>query len=415
MQSDLCQIWLCVTSAPVNQPRFQGFFVGSIPGRIGRLIIWLLCCATATTRSEPARQFAADFFPIGVWLQHPTNAARYQAAGINTYVSLWQGPTTDQLTALQPTGVRLVCAPTQAAQNHPYRSNIIAWLHEDEPDNTRQRGARLGFGSPTTPAELAAQYRRMKTADPTRPVLLILGQGVAWDNWYGRGNRNRHPEDYPAYLQSCDIAAFDIYPVNHTDVEVAGQLWYVARGVQRLRQWTADAKPVWNTVECTTIDLPDRKPTPHEVRAQVWMSLIHGSRGIIYFCHQFQPVFREAALLDDPEMLAAVTALNRQITALAAVLHRPTATNLVTVRSHNPALPIATMTKRHNGEIYLFAVAMRPLTGSVSFNVSAAPNARRVEVLGENRFLTLTNGSFDDEFKPWEVHLYCLPDAATRN
>jgi hypothetical protein len=34
------------------------------------------------------------------------------------------------------------------------------------------------------------------------------------------------------------------------------------------------------------------------------MSLIRGSRGLIYFVHQFKPTFREAALLDDPEMLA---------------------------------------------------------------------------------------------------------------
>ena len=55
------------------------------------------------------------------------------------------------------------------------------------------------------------------------------------------------------------------------------------------------------------------------------MSLIQGTRGLIYFVHQFKPTFREAALLDDPEMLAAVTALNQQITGLAPVLNTPSA------------------------------------------------------------------------------------------
>ena len=37
------------------------------------------------------------FFPLGVWVQDPRNAERYQEIGINTYVGLWQGPTEDQL------------------------------------------------------------------------------------------------------------------------------------------------------------------------------------------------------------------------------------------------------------------------------------------------------------------------------
>lgn len=395
----------------MNQPQPHRKFVGSIPAAlylvIGSLLAWQQ--STTSLQANPLLTRDPNFFPLGVWLQHPNNAPRYQAAGFNTYVSLWRGPTETQLTALQSTGMRIVCAQNSIALNHPNRTNIIAWMHEDEPDNSRQRGARLGFGTPTTPEQLAAEYQRMKTADPTRPVLLNLGQGVAWENWYGRGTRNRHPEDYPRYLESCDLASFDIYPVNHPSPEIAGNLWYVPHGVEQLRRWTGDTKPVWNLIECTTIDLPGRKPTPAEVRAQVWMSLIHGSRGIIYFVHQFQPVFREAALLDDPEMLATVSNLNQQITTFAPVLNSPTITNLITVKSKNPALPIATMTKQYAGETYLFAVAMRPLEGEVTFHLPEVAAGTKIEVLGENRSLTITNGSFGDHFKPWDVHLYQFP------
>src|SRR2546423_7241734 len=47
------------------------------------------------------------FFPIAVWLQSPKNAARYKAAGINTYVGLWRGPTEEQLQGLKDAGMRL--------------------------------------------------------------------------------------------------------------------------------------------------------------------------------------------------------------------------------------------------------------------------------------------------------------------
>jgi hypothetical protein len=158
--------------------------------------------------------------------------------------------------------------------------------------------------------------------------MLNLGQGVAWDGWHGRGVRSNHPEDYPEYLPGCDIVSFYIYPVAHSNPQVAGNLWYVARGVERLVKWSAGEKVVWNCIECTRIQSKSKsKATPSQVRSEVWMSLIHGSMGLIYFVHEWQPRFDEAALLHDSEiseMSREVTAISRQITELAPVLNRPT-------------------------------------------------------------------------------------------
>ena len=54
------------------------------------------------------------------------------------------------------------------------------------------------------------------------------------------------------------------------------------------------------------------------------MAIIHGARGIDYFVHQFKPNFNEHALLDNPAMLAAVTAINKRVTSLARVLNSET-------------------------------------------------------------------------------------------
>src|SRR5947208_1355341 len=43
-----------------------------------------------------------------------------------------------------------------------------------------------------------------------------------------------------------------------------------------------DRKVVWNCIECTHISNPEAKATPQQVRAEVWMSLVRGSRGLIY-------------------------------------------------------------------------------------------------------------------------------------
>jgi hypothetical protein len=242
-------------------------------------------------------------------------------------------------------------------------------------------------------------------------VLLNLGQGVAWDGWHGRGVRTNHPEDYPEYVKGCDIASFDIYPVAHSRPQVSGKLWYVPKGVERLVKWTGGDKIVWNCIECTRIKNPTNKATPHQVRCEVWMSIIHGSMGLIYFVHEWKPRFNESALLSDRQMLSAVTAINRQIIRLAPVLNSPTLDKAISVSSENEFVPVAVMTKKHGGAVYLFAVGMRNGETAVTFTVSGLSGEKNVEVLGENREILLKNGVFKDKFDPWDVHLYRIRES----
>jgi hypothetical protein len=352
-----------------------------------------------------------EFFPIAVWLQDPKNAERYKEAGINTYVGLWRGPAEAQLAALQKAGMRVICSQNELSLANKDNPIIVGWMHGDEPDNAQSLGRGQGYGPPILPATIFQRYEKMRAADPTRPILLNLGQGVAWDNYIGRGVRRNHPEDYPEYLKGCDIASFDIYPAVHSDKAIAGKLEFVPRGVERLIQWTGGKKVVWNCIECTRISNVETKPTPAQVRTEVWMSLIYGSRGLIYFVHQFQPVFREAALLDDAEMLAAVKTLNRQIQTLAPVLAMPTITNAVAIISSDNDVPIASMLKRNNDVAYLFAVAMQPKPTKASFTFRDLPELATVEVLNEGRTISVRDRSFSDEFGPYEVHLYRISAA----
>ena len=136
------------------------------------------------------------------------------------------------------------------------------------------------------------------------------------------------------------------------------------------------------------------------------MSLIQGSRGLIYFVHQFKPNFREAALLDEPEMLQAVTTLNRQITKLAPVLNSPSIKDAVSVQTADPTAPIALAVRQHAGTIWIFAVAMRALSTTAEFTIKSNPKIHSIEVVDENRNLLAKQGVFKDHFGPWDVHLY---------
>ena len=347
-----------------------------------------------------------DFFPIAVWLQNPSKAERYKQAGINTYVGLWRGPTEEQFAELKKAGMKVICNQNKTALKHLNDPAIIGWMHGDEPDNAQSLGKGKGYGPPILPKKIIDDYHNIQAKDPTRPVILNLGQGVAWDGWHGRGVRTNHPEDYAEYVKGCDIASFDIYPAVHDKPEVAGNLWFVAKGVDRLKKWTEGKKVVWNCIECTRISNPNKKATPQQVKCEVWMSIIHGSMGLIYFVHEWQPRFNESALLSDTEMLSAVTSTNRQITELAPVLNSPTIKNAAGVSSSNEAVPVAMMVKKHDGQMYLFAVGMRGDKTTATFTLQQAEGIKTVEVIGENRTITLKNGVFKDNFEPWDVHLY---------
>ena len=350
----------------------------------------------------------SSLFPIAVWLQNPANASRYKSAGFNLYIGLWNGPTEDQLSRLKAAGMRVICSQNSVALKHLDDETIAGWMHGDEPDNAQSLGRNKGYGPPILPARIVEDYQRIQKNDPSRPILLNLGQGVAWDRWHGRGTRTNHPEDYPEYVKGGDIISFDIYPAVHDHPDVAGNLYYVPRGVERLVSWTEGKKIIWNCIECTHISNPKAKATPHQVRAEVWMSLIHGSQGLIYFVHEFQPKFNESALLSDPEMLSAVTAINHQIIRLAPVLNQRSISNLCKAIPNNPDIPVATMVKQWNGATYLFAVCMRNAAVKCRFELPTLPKNEQVEVLDEKRKLAVSQCAFSDEFEPWATHIYIL-------
>ncbi|MDB6036650.1 MAG: putative glycosyl hydrolase [Verrucomicrobiales bacterium] len=377
------------------------------PRRLFRIVFAIIAISFGESRAAQWTNVLnnSDSIPIGVWLQDPHNAERFKNAGINLYVGLWKGPSTEQLARLKSAGMPVICSQSQEGLAHKENPLIVAWMHNDEPDNAQSLGKGKGYGPPILPRKIVDDYQAMRATDPTRPILLNLGQGVAWDDYIGRGTRRNHPEDYGEYVKGCDIVSFDIYPAVHEDKEVAGKLEYVSKGVERLVKWSEDTKQVWNCIECTHIHgKGDGKASPEQIRAEVWMSLIHGSRGLIYFVHQFEPNFREAALLDDPVTLGAVTEINRRVQAMAKVLKSAPPVDQVSVKTDGA--PIDFITRRDSENLYIFAVCMRNERTQAVFTKAKQPATSWIEVLDENRHVSWSDDHFSDEFKPYAVHLY---------
>lgn len=339
-----------------------------------------------------------NFFHVGVWLQSTFRAAIYRDMGINTYVALFNPLDQQQISELNAAGMRLIVEQSSFALSSPLNHVITGWTQQDEPDNAQPLPGG-GYGPCIPPQTLVNEYNAIRAANATRPVFLNFGRGVSDINWGGRGPCTGDTSYYPIAAAAGDILSFDIYPV----VTYNGRLEYVAEGVQNLVNWSGGDKIIYNFIETTHIENPNRRPTVGEIKAEVWMSLIHGSMGVTYFVHEWEPSFAEAGILRYPEIVAGVTAINAQIHALAPVLNSPTVVNGAQVSA---SIPVATMVKRWGGATYVFAVAMRNTATSATFTVPSAPASGSVEVIGEARSLPLAGQQFQDSFGAYGVHLY---------
>jgi hypothetical protein len=346
-----------------------------------------------------------EFFPLGVWQQPPRTAAEYKAIGINTFVGLWEGPTEAQLAELARSGLYVVAEQNEVGLTSPNRGVIRGWMQGDEPDNAQAPISGLGPYSPCIPAaEVARRSQAMKARNLTRPVFVNFGRGVADPLWPGRGTCTGDEKYYDVAVKGADIVGFDIYPVGSDTPRVKGKLEYVAHGVVNLLRRTSPGQTVWSAIETTALD-PARPVKPEEVRAEVWMALIHGARGIVYFAHEWAGGLREDGIFRHPEIVREVARINHTIAALAPVVNSADRPDRVTVAA---PVPIATMVKEQSDGIYLFAVAMENRPATARFAIRGLSNAD-VSVLDEARNVTVKDGTLEDRFEGYAVHLYKIP------
>ena len=370
---------------------------------------------SASSSSRFANGFPADdrFFPIGVWLQNPRGAMMLKSLGINTYVALWKVPSEAQLAQIAEAGMYAIVEQTDAALALPNAHVIRGWMMPDEPDNA-QRGPTGIYGDCLMPAEIVQRHRAIRARDATRPTLLNFGQGLAHKGWVGRGSKCSkldHEAYYSAASKGGDIVAFDIYPATEArQPAIYGRLELVADGVRSLARWAKPDRTVWNAIGTTHIHDPNKRPTPAEIRSQVWMSLISGSRGIFYFLHEWKPTFREDAIFRYPEIVSEIARINREIETLAPVLNARVPELAVMVEA---GVRTAVMARQVAGAVYVMIAGLEPKETAVRIKVPGLSSAVGVAI-GEDRPVLVRDGVIEDTLSVWGVRLYKIVPPAKR-
>lgn len=341
------------------------------------------------------------FFPVGIYsltngdLAKSTQIAKEAAAaGFNStvlYHEDWSVLKT-ALDACQEGGVKAFVYPTlvfsrwkdgvtqervhqdlDLRRNHPA---VLGWYVVDEPE---------GIGlAPVEPVR--DMYQRIKEYDQDHPCSLVIMSPMAATD----------------YNSACDIMWTDPYPIPGEPItRVSETVGGTVKNVQK-------DKPVWCIPQAfdwavwnkgKVIGVP--RPTDDEERCMTYLALVNGAKGIIYWAYTSS----RYNIVDYPEHWAYMKKLAGEVSSITPVLMAQTVDGKVLSTTGSNTLE--TMVKKMHGVWYVFAVnsARTPCKGS--FRLSGV-SPKSAEVLFEKRTVASNDGSWTDEFKPLEVHVYKL-------
>jgi len=256
------------------------------------------------------------------------------------------------------------------------------------------------------PAVSLAEYRKIRAADPDRPVFMTLTGN--FHPHFDKFTDQQRKELYPAYIQATDVVGYDIYPIygwNRPDwlhlVQEATALLTEAAGPRPVYAWIETSRGGQWTGPLER----QHEVTPAHIKSEVWMSICRGATAIGYFTHVWKPSYHQFGVPDENRQ--ALREINDQITRLApAILAAAPATD-VTIQSEGD-VRLDVLARQHDGHLYLFAVNYdsRAVATEARVTIGGLPEGWKIDVVDEGRAITAEAGGFRDRFAPLEVHIY---------
>ena len=309
------------------------------------------------------------FFPLLVLAQCGENFDAGLQVGVTVFIENGCGGIAPQTSVLAGRALSLTSAE-QAGIGGP---GVIGWYYPDEPD---LKGIS-GDGLPHFPTLAETGRLRVLTLSNhfySRTDALPAGRGV-----------------YPGLVGPSDVVGFDLYPLQESCK--ADWLPDVATAQRELRALVGD-RPTFQWIEARTwkCHQPDLVVTPDTVRAESWLALAGGARGLGFFPADWPP-----------DVAPGITAVTKETAALGPALLAPDQPVSVTP-------PVVAGARSYGGAFYVFGV--NPTHRSVHATIrSPGLHGDSAVVLGENRSVPITDGAISDDFGPLAVHLYVVPPA----
>jgi hypothetical protein len=340
-----------------------------------------------------------SYFPSGVWFEavrSATDVATDRAAGVNTYVQLTGD---SDLNAIKAAGSYSI--PSSGSGNGQMLNDEVDMINGPGAGYTIMENALKNVAAGVMSYANYGKGVTFWESDAEAAQFVKYPSLVSADNYWFTD-----PNICGAW-EGATIAGTAGTNLTSGQCRLAANY---GKTVDRVRELVSPlgSKPVWNFVELghpfTENDAPTI--TAPQIRAAVWSGIIHGARGTIYFNHNFGGSCISQHVLRDncgTSVRPTVTAVNKQVAALAPVLNSPFVDGLLTATGK-----VDTAVKSYNGSFYVLAGSAQQASQSTTFT-SECTSATTATVLGESRTLPVSAGKFTDTFADGNaVHLYQL-------
>jgi hypothetical protein len=258
----------------------QCFFpFGAIPAALG-LLLFSVCCASW---ADPPGRFTQDRFAIGFWVDPPVDEAvdaRYAeiAAAHFTFVIANFGARTEQ-------DVRRVLA---VCEKHDLKAIVTrAGLPPAQlPDSPACWGYVVADepGAGAFP-ELRNEVDALRRARPGKLAFINLYPTYAPAEALGTRTYEEYLARFVQVVQP-DVLSMDHYPRFRPDAD--GREGYRANVAAMRAAALASNLSHWNFFNAMPFG-PHSDPTEAQLRWQIYTSLAHGARGVMYFCYHTPP------------------------------------------------------------------------------------------------------------------------------
>ncbi|HET9674857.1 MAG TPA: fibronectin type III domain-containing protein [Gaiellaceae bacterium] len=308
------------------------------------------------------------FFPRMVYGQCDWAYQQSLDAGVNLYMGSGCSTPWVQLDALR---ARAVSAIPAAWKDVADGRGAIGWYHLDEAD-LYVRPEALPFHPPWQQSH--------------RVTFLTLSGHV----YSGSAGPPFGRSVYPGFIARADMIGLDLYPLQVWCRRDAFRAVYEA---QRELAALAGPRATYQWIEVGRMEFckgrPELDPTPLTVRAETWLAIAGGARGIGYFPDHWRL-----------EIASSIAKLNTEISALAPAL---LADELPAAASPGP---VRVGARRFNGARYVIAV--NTSWRRVRASVATAGLRGTAWVFGESRSVPVRGGAITDAFGPLQAHVYLV-------
>ena len=336
--------------------------------------------ARASVAGERIDVRGAPFFPVMLIDQcSPGEISHGRALGINLVLneSCPGSGAQAQLDQIQQSALAVLPIATRGARGN----GLVGWTFPDEPE-----------GNGWTPERLARTYPFRRGSSDGLLSFVTTGAGF----YPTPTSHATTPKgEYAKFARLADVAGFDLYPLSHCNTDLS-----VVYKAQRAFDAFAGRMPTFQWIETGPI-----KPTycggfamtPAELRAEVWLAIAGGARGIGYFTHTWSPGHRAFDVL--PSLQHEMSKINSLISAL-----RPALTG-TTVASGVNSSAVKVLARTAGNTTYLVAVNTERSPITAQMHVPRFANGV-VRAFGEKRTVSASSGRINDYFVPLGVHIY---------